>query len=154
MSFGANAQINSGTMLFGGSASFNHRVHETALVPSSSTSLSIRPQFGIAVADNFVVGAWASTYLRKNYTNWSVSPFMRYYMKNFYAQAGYGYTHSVISDNKMNGSILDFELGYAAFLNDHVALEPALYYNGTFDGKTYRYSDYGIKIGIQIYFNR
>ncbi|NRA12553.1 MAG: hypothetical protein HRT57_11420, partial [Crocinitomicaceae bacterium] len=149
----SNAQINSGTMVAGGSASFNHRAYPNGI--SGSTSLSIQPQFGIAVADNFLVGGWFRMYSIKDVrSNFSVSPFVRYYVNNFYAQGGYGFSYSKAGDISSTGSIIDFELGYAAFLNDNIALEPAFYYNATFSGKSYIYSDFGFKIGFQIYFNR
>jgi len=74
-------------------------------------------------------------------------------MNNFFLQAGYGYSYNKVGDFSSSGSIVDLEFGYAAFLNDNVALEPALYYNANFfDG--YTGSDLGIKLGFQIYFNR
>jgi len=151
-SLGANAQINAGTMMAGGSASFNNRVPKGDF--PSVKNLTIQPQFGIAVADNFLVGGFLGVYAHKNYTYWSASPFLRYYVKNFFVQGGYGYSFSKLTQTTTSGSIIDFELGYAAFLNKNIALEPAFYYNGVFNGKQYHYSDFGIKIGFQIYFNR
>lgn len=153
LTFSANAQINSGTIITGGFASFNHRMYNDD-AKSKSTILTLQPQFGIAVVDDFVVGAWFRMSALKDISSWSVSPFIRYYMNNFYAQAGYGYSYSKVANYTSEGSIIDFELGYAAFLNNNVALEPALYYNGVFRGKQYSHSDFGIKLGLQIYLNR
>jgi hypothetical protein len=141
------AQIDGGTMLAGGSATFNHYSNKDLNV--KSTYLSIQPQFGLAFADNFVAGAWFSFSSFTNVSSWSVAPFLRYYMKNFFIQTGYGYSRT----GDVGQSLFDLELGYAMFLNDYVALEPALYYNQYFnDG--FAGNDLGAKIGFQIYFNR
>lgn len=144
------AQIEGGTMIAGGSASFNTHLPENG---ESSSTIAITPQFGLAFADNFMIGAWFSFQSAKNFNGMSVAPFLRYYMKNFFVQGGYGYSYNKSGDLKTEGSILDLELGYAAFLNDYVALEPAFYYNANFRNG-YTGSDLGLKIGFQIYFNR
>lgn len=150
LSFSVTAQIEGGTMLAGGGASFNTFLPKSG---ESTTSLSITPQFGLAFADNFVAGAWFQFQSASSFRGMSIAPFLRYYMKNFFVQGGYGYSYNKSGDFKTEGSIVDLELGYAAFLNDNIALEPALYYNANFDGG-YVGSDLGIKIGFQIYFNR
>lgn len=150
LSFGASAQIEGGTMLAGGGASFNTNLPKQG---ETTTSLSLTPQFGLAFADNFVAGAWFQFQSASSFNGMSVAPFLRYYMNNFFVQAGYGYSYAKSGDFKSEGSIVDLELGYAAFLNDNVALEPALYYNANFSNG-YTGSDLGIKIGFQIYFNR
>lgn len=150
LSFNLSAQIDGGTMLAGGGASFNTYLPKSG---SSSSSVSITPQWGLAFADNFVAGAWFKFQSAKSFNGMSIAPFLRYYMKNFFLQAGYGYSYNKTGDFKTEGSIADVELGYAAFLNDYVALEPALYYNANFSSG-YTGSDVGIKLGFQIYFNR
>ena len=151
-SFSSFGQIDAGTIIAGGSANFNQRSYSDT--QPSSTSLRIQPQLGIAFLDNFVGGAWFSVQRFNNFTDWSVSPFLRYYVKNFYLQAGYGYSYSKISNITSERSVVNIEIGYAAFLNDYIALEPAIYYNGVFRSKEYSYTNFGIKIGFQIYFNR
>jgi hypothetical protein len=143
----SHAQIEGGTMLAGGSATFNHYSNKDLDV--SSTSLVIQPQFGLAFADNFVAGAWFSFSSFTNTSSWSVAPFLRYYMKNFFLQMGYGYSRS----GDTGQSLFDAELGYAMFLNDYVALEPAFYYNQYFN-EGFAGNDLGFKIGFQIYLNR
>ena len=141
------SQIDAGTFMTGGSATFNHFSHKES--GFSQTSLVISPQFGFAFADNFVAGAWLSFASFSNFSSWGVAPFVRYYAKNFFGQLGYGYTRS----GDVGQSLLDVEIGYAMFLTDNVALEPAAYYNQYFnDGLNG--NDLGLKIGFQIYFNR
>ncbi|MBL1279038.1 MAG: hypothetical protein COA33_002110 [Fluviicola sp.] len=151
-SFGSFGQIDAGTIVAGGFASFNQRSFPNS--QTSVTSLSIQPQLGVAFVDNFVGGAWFQFNSFSSFRSWSVSPFLRYYVKNFFLQAGYGYSYSKVANITSEGSIIDVEIGYAAFLNEYVALEPVIYYNGGFRGKEYSYTDIGIKIGFQIYFNR
>ena len=143
--FFGTAQIEGGTIMAGGSLRFNH--YTAANNGGSSTSFVINPQIGIAFADNFVAGSWLEFTSFSNLSSWRVGPFVRYYMKNFFFQVGYGYTRT----GDVGVSLLDLELGYAMFFNDNVALEPAVYYNQYFNGGGY---DLGAKIGFQIYFNR
>lgn len=149
LSFGATGQIDGGTMIAGGNAYFNHYINRSDSVTFKQTTVTISPQFGIAFADNFVAGAYFSFSAVKDFSTWSVGPFVRYYMKNFYAQLGYGYTRT----GDVGQSATDISLGYAIFFNDYVALEPALYYNQYFNNGL-NGSDLGAKIGFQIYFNR
>lgn len=156
LGFNLSAQITGGTMLAGGSASFNY--YKNSEFDYSRTTLTVGPQFGLAFADNFVAGAWfgmSSSKLKDAFGSvsssaWSVGPFVRYYMQNFFLQLGYGYSKSGSADGS---SILDVELGYAMFFNDYVALEPALYYNQYFSNGLAG-ADLGAKIGFQVYFNR
>ena len=143
----SHSQIDGGTMMAGGSLYFNRYANKDLNI--ESTSFNVSPQFGLAFADNFIAGAWFSFSTFSNVSNWSVAPFVRYYMKNFFLQAQYGYTRS----GSIGSSIFGTDLGYAMFLNDNVALEPAFYYNQYFNSGLDGY-DLGFKIGFQVYFNR
>lgn len=141
------SQIEGGTMMAGGSLNFNHSRGNNS--SASYTSFNVSPQFGLAFADNFIAGAWFSFATFSDVSNWSVAPFVRYYMKNFFLQAQYGYSRT----GDIGTSVFGTDLGYAMFLNDNVALEPAFYFNQHFnDGLDYY--DLGFKMGFQIYFNR
>lgn len=150
MSFNSNAQIEKGTMLIGGSVRFNHMISEN----SSRTSLHFSPNAGYTVFKNFVVGGNASFNYNKDYHSWSISPYIRYYYKGAFLEGGYGFSQSVYGDYKTDYSFLNLELGYAAFLNKNVALEPALYFDRQFRMGDYQYSNFGLKLGLQIYINR
>ena len=142
-----NAQIEGGTIMTGGSAFYNNNKVKNAT--SSTTSISVNPQFGVAFADNFIGGMWFEIGSFSEVSSWSVAPFVRYYTGNLFGQLGYGYN----SIGGVGQSILDIEVGYAIFLNDYVALEPAFYYYQYFNnGLSER--DLGFKLGFQIYFNR
>lgn len=146
-SFTSYSQIDAGTMMAGGSLYFNRYANNDLNI--ESTTFNVSPQFGLAFADNFIAGAWFSFATFSNVSNWSVAPFVRYYMKNFFLQAQYGYSRS----GDIGTSIFGTDFGYAMFLNDNVALEPAFYYNQYFNDGLNGY-DLGFKIGFQVYFNR
>lgn len=152
-SFNSFSQIEKNTWMIGGSASFDNQ--HTKSTNNTSTSLKINPQFGFFFADNFAVGALFGVNNSKNFRSWSVSPFVRYYLKYLYAEVAYGFQqHKFVNYSTNNQSVLNGSIGYAIFLNDNVALEPSLYYSQGFaDGKTYG-SSYGLQIGLQIYLNR
>jgi hypothetical protein len=145
------SQIEGGTMMAGGNLYFSHVKDNNSSY--SSTSFNVSPQFGLAFADNFVAGAWFSFSAMSNFSNWSIAPFVRYYMKNFFVQGQYGYSRTSSNSQSIGSSVGGVDLGYAMFLNDNVALEPAFYFNQYFnDGLDYY--DLGFKMGFQIYFNR
>jgi hypothetical protein len=155
LAFSSVGQINKGTIVAGGYANFNNRITHTGAQNSSASSLTVQPQFGIALTENFIAGAFVSFRTFSDfYKGFAVSPFLRYYVKNFYLQAGYGYSFEKSVAFNTEGSYINVDLGHATFLTKNVALEPALYYNGVIRGKQYEYTNYGIKLGLQIYFNR
>lgn len=145
--FSSNAQIEGGTMMAGGSLYFNRFADNEFDI--ENTTFNVSPQFGLAFADNFIAGAWFSFSSFSDVSSWSVAPFVRYYMKNFFLQAQYGYSRS----GDIGSSLFGTDLGYAMFLTDNVALEPAFYYNQYFNDGLSGY-DLGFKMGFQIYFNR
>ena len=145
-----HAQITGGTIMAGGNARLN-RTHFNGS-ETSSTTVTVNPQFGVALVDNFVLGVWGGFSSRSGISNtatWTVAPFVRYFMGNFYTVAGYGYTKT----GTVGGSVMQFQAGYAIFLSDNVALEPALYYSQFFNNGL-SHSDVGLNLGFQIYFNR
>lgn len=146
-SFQLSAQIEKNTIMAGGSLTFNKYTPKTGSTTNSMT-LSINPNFGYFVADNFAVGAGLSFNAYGSGNNFVyVSPYLRYYVKNFYLQTKFDYGRY----NSQSNSNLSFDLGYALFLNDNVALEPAFYFSQNLNGQG---SNLGFKMGFQIYFNR
>ena len=144
---GSFAQIDGGTMMVGGSAYFNQ--YRNTELDTKFNSLSISPQFGLAFADNFIAGAWFSFSNFSDISSWSIAPFARYYYKNAFVQLQYGYSRT----GDVGQSIFGTDIGYAIFLNDNVALEPAVYYAQYFNNGLAG-ADLGIKLGFQIYLNR
>ena len=145
-SFQLSAQIEKNTIMAGGSLTFNN--HTPKVGGSSTTTFNLNPNFGYFVADNFALGTGLSFNAFGSSNNIVyVSPYLRYYVKNFYLQTKFDYGRY----NSQNNSNLSFDLGYALFLNDNVALEPAFYFAQNLNGQG---SNLGFKMGFQIYFNR
>lgn len=148
-----NAQIGKGAFMAGGSLTFNHHIPKGS--NSSTTNFSINPNFGYFFTDNFVAGLGASFNTQNsNYSNYNmvyISPYMRYYVKKFYLQSKFDYRRSSSSSGSNSNSNLSFDLGYALFFNNNVALEPAFYYLHNFNSQG---DNLGFKMGLQIYFNR
>jgi hypothetical protein len=145
-----NAQIGKGAFMAGGSLTFNHHIPKGS--STGSTNFNINPNFGYFFTDNFVAGLGVSfnTY-GSNYNVFYISPYMRYYVKKFYLQSRFDYGHSSNTVGSSSNSNLSFDLGYALFLNNNVALEPAFYYLHNFNSQG---DNLGFKMGLQIYFNR
>jgi hypothetical protein len=141
-----NAQIGKGAFMAGGSLRFNQHIPKGN---GTKTSIfNINPNFGYFFTDNFVAGLGVS--FNSNLSDYNVvyiSPYVRYYVKKFYLQSKFDYGRS----GSFSNSNLSFDLGYALFLNDNVALEPAFYYLHNFNSQG---DDLGFKMGLQIYFNR
>jgi len=143
----AQAQLDKNTMMAGGSLTFNRYTPKNSN-GTSSTWFSLNPDFGYFVADNFAVGAGFSFNGYGSGNNIVYfSPYLRYYVKKFYLQSKFEYGRL----NSQSNSNLSFDLGYALFLNDNVALEPAFYFSQNLNGQG---NNIGFKMGFQIYFNR
>lgn len=149
VTFGVDAQIPKNTILAGGGVVFNQYRNKDLNI--KTTNFSLQQQLAFAFADNVVMGArlGVGTSSSTNNFSFSFAPFARYYMSNFFIHGGFGYIY-----NGNDGSAMfDGELGYALFLNNSVAIEPALYYNQMFANNSLS-SDMGAKLSIQIYFNK
>lgn len=145
-----NAQIEKGTFMAGGSLTFNYRIPQSG---ASGTSIfSVNPNFGYFLFDNFAAGTGAGYYSISSqsgyrFNQFYVSPFLRYYVKKLYLQTKFDYGRSGTN----NYYALNFDLGYALFLTDNVALEPSFYYRQAIKSQR---GELGFKMGLQIYFNR
>ena len=137
-----HAQFNKGRKLIGGQVSFSTS-------PDSdykSTYFELTPQFGYFIANNLAVGAGVNYYRQNNSdsylsTSLQIEPFVRYYFKpGIFVQGSYGLgpgkvrtnfptnTGQSTSERLYNVSSWVGSVGYALFLNDHVAIEPLLGY--------------------------
>lgn len=157
IAFLSSAQIYKNTMMAGGSASLSQSATKEGHKSSSRFEMDLK--FGYFIMDNLALGtSFGFNRYGTHYNSWNISPFVRYYVKNIYLQAGYGYYKTNLDPGNSNieytSSAFRSELGYALFLNDNVAIEPAFFFNqGFYEGKTGS-RDYGFKVGFQIYFNR
>ncbi|QHT68040.1 porin family protein [Rhodocytophaga rosea] len=180
LSFGAaKGQTEQGNFLLGGSfgASFNNRKvetptsnpNQTVITETRSTGITFTPKVGFFITDGMAIGLDAdiNSTTSKNKDNnvkstssyFTVGPFARYYFPvNLFIEGGAG-----IGSGK-NAAYAETRVfkysvgaGFAAFLNDNVALEPMVSYSGlnftnskNTDFKT-RNSGLQVSLGLQIY---
>ena len=169
---GAFAQFNKGRMLASGSVSFssstqkftNNGVTTTA---GTQTDFSFGPGFGYFVADNIAVGAelvWGSSKSSPNgiasTTNSSIAfaPFARYYLESgLFGEGTIGFgsvkAESGNVSQKESLSLWGLGIGYAYFLNDHVAIEPVVQYQSRStkdDVNGGKYTDAGLAINVKL----
>jgi len=149
VTFFASAQINQGTILVG--ASSNAGVQSVKVGNSSETLFNIDTKIGYFFAENLAFGANIGYSKFGSFDQTTLGVFGRYYVNGkFFLGAGY---NSVKSGNSNSVGLLDFEGGYAAFLTDNIAIEPALIYQvGTGDAS--ESSAFGLAVGFSLYLNR
>ncbi|MTI30532.1 outer membrane protein [Xanthovirga aplysinae] len=148
------AQTNKGNMLLGGGGGFYYSKAQDQ--EGHYSSLSLAPNLGYFVADNFVLGlslpfrlSWSkSEWGKSNSQQFTVGPFTRYYVPianrtSFFGEAGLGlgtykYKYKPIDsevsseDERMSKNTnyrFGFGLGLVYFLVPNVGLEGKLAYN-------------------------
>jgi hypothetical protein len=180
LSFGAvKGQTEQGNFLLGGSfgASFNNRKvekpgttpNQTVIEETRSTGITFTPKIGFFITDGIAIGLDAdinSTAYKNKDNNvkstssyFTVGPFARYYFPvNLFIEGGAGIgsgKNSAYAETR----VFKYSVGagFAAFLNDNVALEPMVSYNGlnftnsqNTDFKT-KNSGLQVSLGLQIY---
>lgn len=139
--------VGKGAWMVGGSAGFNIQSIED--VDDSQTTIFLDPTLGYFIADDLAIGlhlGFTSTSFAGNSTStFGLGPFVRYYFVDpIFIQAG------VDLDLSDNGGDPRFgaSVGYSWFLNDGLAIEPALYFN---TGNSV--SNFGLSIGVQGFTN-
>jgi len=142
MATGLHAQlIDEGTIMAGGSLEFTTENEDNVFI--------LNPMLGYSFVDKTMLGASVSYSSISKLNAFSIGPFARYYFNfGLFAHAGLNFEHMEQAENEND---LDFllGLGYAAFLNDNVALEP-LFTVHLLDGDAYT----RLGISLQVYFNR
>jgi|688.fasta_scaffold964359_2 hypothetical protein len=145
----ADAQIYPGTILVGGSSSGT--IQSTKLGSSSQTLFNVNTRLGYFIAENLAIG------FNFNYINFgsidqtSIGAFGRYYVSGKYF-LGANFLGSKSVNSTTSGSV-NFEGGYAAFLTDNIAIEPAIVYS-TGVGDSSNSSSIGFAVGFSLYLNR
>jgi hypothetical protein len=185
--YGAFAQfINKGAMMIGGTVGFSSETDKdktgsVTVTNGTTTSFYLAPQFGYFIIDNFALGAdiqlSTGKYTPDNNSNTSSNstaiefrPFVRYYLDMgifFQGQFGVGsetfktQTGNLSTEAKYGLTSWSLAAGYAAFLNDNVAIEPMLGYGNTVS--TRKNSDpvrkeinpeLFLRIGLQVYLRK
>ncbi len=174
------AQFNQGRILAGGNVAFStstdkSKVNSTTTTNGRATSFSLSPNAGYFVIDNLAFGAaleiGTGSYKpdgngsEYNGSSVTFAPFVRYYLNPgifFQGQYGLGTEKdkstfgNTTNENKFSISTVSLGVGYAHFLNDHVAIEPFIGYRSRSqenkDNDT-RNIDSGLflNIGLQVY---
>lgn len=177
---GAYAQFNQGRILAGGSVGFQSQTVKREVNGASNTAgkynqINFNPKVGYFVIDNLAVGLGvdlaSATFKAEGSNNkntqsaFTVTPFVRYYLDMglfFQGQVGFGnQKDKTVADNTTTttkNNVLDWALGvgYAYFLNDHVAIEPIVYYGSHAEKRDNpdvkdTYAGLGINVGLQVY---
>lgn len=144
--FTANAQTEKGTILAGGSVGFDSYTPKGG---DAYSTINISPVGGLFLTDGFALGVGVNYLNVDGEDSYGVGPFARYYFgkTNVFGQAGYTF----MNDKQ---SSVGLKAGYAAFLNEHVALEPALTYTiDSHDGDNTG-SGIGLSVGFQIHLSK
>jgi hypothetical protein len=183
MCIAAQAQFEKGTILAGGNFGFDSKSYKAKQDGSSSslgkeTIISFGPQVGFFVADNIAVGAGISIESASFKAEGSsgknsefsllFSPMARFYLEQgVFFQGRFDVGSSKSKESQGSTSVETTQgltgwalsAGYAAFLNDYVALEPQLGYGSLAysdkdsDGKLIE-SGIFIRLGIQVYLRK
>ena len=138
--------------MVGGSAGFSSLKFKDA--DESTSTLSIQPTLGYFFADDLALGLgvnFTSTSTNGNSnSSFGLGPFARYYVTNpIFVQVG-----ADLGLDDGAGTTLGVAVGYSWFLNDDVAVEPAVFYHiYNNDGDAGDYSVFGLSIGVQAFAN-
>lgn len=142
----ASAQIQKGTILAGASSNLSF----TSVSPDTGDNYSIFDlslKGGYFVIDNVVVGANLGYQKIDDFSFTSFGIFGRYYYQGkFFGGAGFNINDYENSDSQ---TVIPFEVGYAAFINDFIAVEPSLNFSIGEDNNTF-----GFRVGFTLYLNR
>ena len=174
----ANAQTEKGNMIVGGDVSMDFATNKaesggTSVDVGKTTSIEVSPQFGYFVMDRLAIGAELS-YQNETFkpdgggnddtfSLVALGPFAKYYLENgLFGQLNVGFGSAKfdngVNETKYSASAWRLGLGYAAFLNEHIAVEPMLSYgsdvlkNKDTDVKSIDNS-FRISVGFTIFLN-
>ena len=143
----AKAQFTQGTNYVGAALSeFGMSYNKKAKI-----SLGLSAEAGYFFADSWQVRGYAGyTYRQDAQNDIELGLGVRYHIlqNGIFLGAGAAYQHQKPNYNDL---LVPIEIGYTFYLNNHVAIEPSLYYkmsvNDFDDGSTV-----GLKIGFGLYF--
>ena len=150
LSTSALAQLEQGTKIVGGEFGVELNTNKSkfenqTVTNSKSTSISLEPRFGYFVIDNLAVGGELSlsTFSSKSEssdnkitgTSFAIGPFVRYYfppkifLEGQYAFGVSNTKYDWLDENQKSAlSAWSLGAGYAAFLNENIAIEPMIGY--------------------------
>lgn len=160
----AMAQTDQGGWMFGASSDFGFKSYKMDNDQDESASdMNFDVRAGYFVIDNLAVGLDVGFGSQKEAgaddasSNFQVGPYVRYFLPmKVFAELGYQFG-SLSAGGETLGSTGDLGIGvgYAAFLNDNVSIEPMVKYHLTSfspeEGDSFSGSGFEVAIGFGIY---
>lgn len=149
LALSASAQIEKGTILVGASSAGGFESYDEDAGDFSQFGLGVKG--GYFLADNFVLGL--NLGFGKNSevddSEFGFGPFARYY---FNGKIFVGAGVDIYKFGDYSETNIPLEVGYAAFITDAIAVEPAL--NFTKFGGDAEGSVFGLNVGFTLYLGR
>jgi outer membrane protein len=153
---GAFAQVEKGTILVGASSNAGFTSFKQKDADESTSQFNINAKVGYFVIDNLALGLnLGYTSVKDLGSSTAIGAFGRYYV-NGKIIIGAGFNSNKekddVSDTDFSYTTIPLEVGYAAFITDNIAIEPALgytLYSGDLEG-----SAFGLNVGFTLYLNR
>jgi hypothetical protein len=153
-----HAQTEKGTVMIGGGLGLK--------TGEGASEFNLNPNVGFFVANNFALGGSLNFATSKtgeiSTTNFGIGPFARYYVGSTntkpFVVTEFDYLTTTIKNGEQkfnaNGFGFLFGLGFAAFVNQTVAIEGVTGYNYSKFEDSDGSSGFAMRFGFQIYFNR
>lgn len=152
----ANAQFDKGRYLVGGQGTINSFNPKGNGESNSTVSLTFKG--GAFLIKNFALGLNLNfvNVSSNSYSNLLIGPFLRYYLGDtkLFVEAEYDFGNIKGDLQTVSQNVFELELGYAAFINEHVAIEPSFYWNTYSVAGETQGTNLGINIGFQVYLGK
>lgn len=151
MVFAASAQISQGTILVGASSNAGFTSYNEDAGDYSQFNIDLKG--GYFVIDNLALGLNLGYTKIDDASQTTFGAFGRYYVNGkIFGGIGFNSTSVDLGGSDATVSTIPIEVGYAAFINDAIAVEPALSYSilgGDAEGAAF-----GLNIGLTLYLGR
>lgn len=142
--------VTSGAWMFGGSAQFSSTKLKNS--DGATTTLNLAPNFGLFIIDDLAAGInlsfMSTSFGGTSNSSFGLGPFVRYYLTDpIYVQGG---VDLGLNDN--SATTLGLSVGYSWFIDDALAIEPALFFSSVnYDGENADATIFGLSIGIRAF---
>ena len=153
-----NAQLEKGSWLLGGSASFSS--NNTTGSGSSNSTIVIAPMAGYFIKDKIAIGTQAAFQSQSSiYSSFSIAPFVRYYFLpkdkklNLFGNGSFGYqSTSYTIGGSASTTSWQLAAGPELFITDNIGLTFTLSYGSSSSGNS-SMNVFSTNIGFQIHLN-
>ncbi|HZV68450.1 MAG TPA: hypothetical protein VFG10_02870 [Saprospiraceae bacterium] len=155
--------VGKGAWMLGGSAGFSSTKVKDA--DGSTTLINITPNVAYFFANDIALGVrlnfLSSSANGNSDSNFGFGPYARFYVTDpIFIQAGIDFEAATLDFNSLfagdGSTMIHAAVGYSLFLNNGVAIEPAVYLNLYNAGEALfdvDYTRFGINIGVQAFCN-